>query len=406
MPPIDTESNSKKIIYSVYKFLKDLSRKSDLTADFFLNAQQVTAQACGISIRTVGRVCHEATTIPVDAQRTDVPCLKSLRRSYKRSKTLTELDDFGAERVRRIVYDFYNRGEYPTAASIFYTYRKISNYTGSISSMRRILKNLNFTFKKCKGGQKCLVEHTDIVALRFTFLKKMFTLRQNNDSRPVVYVTRYGFIKDSKLVFRLHTSNTADYHVQMDAKMYREWFLQLLINLEEPCIIVLDNISYHSTLDENYPKSSSKKSNVQKWVTNNDVSNSPLEMLTEPKIKVKNTMPNEMSNYLDQVALEKGHEVLRIPPNHCQYNPIKLIWTHVKNEVSKNSDTLNMADIERLTYEELFSVTMHDWKICVQQATSIQTEDYEKEIQRDIILKPIIQTILPDDNNLSENEDT
>jgi len=35
----DTHSQSKKIVYSVYLFLKQLSKKSDLTADFFKNAQ-------------------------------------------------------------------------------------------------------------------------------------------------------------------------------------------------------------------------------------------------------------------------------------------------------------------------------------------------------------------------------
>jgi len=41
----DTHSQSKKIIYSVYIFLKQLSEKSDLTADFFKSAQVITAQA-------------------------------------------------------------------------------------------------------------------------------------------------------------------------------------------------------------------------------------------------------------------------------------------------------------------------------------------------------------------------
>ncbi|KAL4119462.1 hypothetical protein QTP88_012269 [Uroleucon formosanum] len=30
-----------------------------------------------------------------------------------------------------------------------------------------------------------------------------------------------------------------------------------------------------------------------------------------------------------------GHEMVRLPPYHCQYNPIELIWAQVKSEVAK-----------------------------------------------------------------------
>jgi len=140
----------------------------------------------------------------------------------------------------------------------------------------------------------------------------MCTLRKNNDSRPVAYVdeglkvplgkggrlivchagcARCGFIEDSKLVFRSNTGNTTDYHNQMNAEVYKEWFLQLLNHLEEPSIIVMDNASYYSTLAENYPKSNSRKSDVQNWLKDKNIPCSNLETLAELKMKVKNIMP-------------------------------------------------------------------------------------------------------------------
>lgn len=244
------------------------------------------------------------------------------------------MDDFDGDLVRRIIHDFYDKGEYPTALSILNTFREKNNYTGSVGSIRRVLKNLNFSFKKCNDGRKFLMERLDIVSLRCTFLRKMFTLRKNNDSRPVVYVdetwvnqnhsrstiwqsnesteglkvpigkdcrlivchagcARYGFIKNSKLVFRSNAGNTTDYHNQMNAEVYKEWFLQLLNHLEEPSIIVMDNASYHSTFAENYLKCNSTKSDVQKWLKDKNIPYSNLETLAELKIKVKNTMPRE-----------------------------------------------------------------------------------------------------------------
>ena len=217
---------------------------------------------------------------------------------------------------------------------------------------------------------------------------------------------RYGFIKDSKLVFRSNTGNTTDYHNQMNAEVYKEWFLELLNHLEEPSIIVMDNASYHSTLAENYPKSNSRKSDVQKWLKDKNIPYSNLETLAELKMKVKNIMPREKSYLLDQLALERGHEVIRLPPYHCQYNAIELIWAQVKNEVAKKNNTFKMVDIERLTHEALDSVTVQDWEKCVRHAEAIQSQDYEKEVHRDAILEPIILTILPGDGDSSDDEDT
>ena len=56
---------------------------------------------------------------------------------------------------------------------------------------------------------------------------------------------------------------------------------------------------------------------------------------------------------LDEIALEKGHEVIRLPPYHCKYNPIELIWAQVKSEVAKKNNTFKMVDIERLTHDAL-----------------------------------------------------
>jgi transposase len=38
---------------------------------------------------------------------------------------------------------------------------------------------------------------------------------------------------------------------------------------------------------------------------------------------------------LDQVANERGHQVIRLPPYHCHFNPIELVWAQVKREVAK-----------------------------------------------------------------------
>lgn len=52
--------------------------------------------------------------------------------------------------------------------------------------MRSLLKNLKFAFKKCNDDRKCLMERNDIVALRWTFLRKICMLCEQRDTRPFV----------------------------------------------------------------------------------------------------------------------------------------------------------------------------------------------------------------------------
>lgn len=96
-------SHSKKIIYSVYLFLKQLSNKPDLTADFFKNAQVVTAEACGVGYLTVRRICAEGkNSVNLETPGVD-PTFVSPHKRYKRAKPVSVLDDFDSDVVRRTV---------------------------------------------------------------------------------------------------------------------------------------------------------------------------------------------------------------------------------------------------------------------------------------------------------------
>lgn len=94
-----------------------------------------------------------------------------------------------------------------------------------------------------------------------------------------------------------------------------------------------------------------------------------------------------------------GHEVLCLPPYHCQYNPIELIWAQVKSEVASKNVTFKISDVEKLVNEALDAVTVDNWKKCVSHCEKLQDEDFIKEDLRDEILEPIILTINPDEDS-------
>jgi len=440
-------SQTKKTIFNVYKFFKKLSNdKMNLeVANFFKQTQQMTADACEVSLRTVKRITSEASKSSCSESESE-PKFTSPRKTFKRVKYATHIDDFDVDIVRRTVHAFYDNREYPTTQKILSAYKEKTGYEGSRTSMWRILRSLNFKYKKCNDGRRFLMERNDIVAMRVKFLRKMCNLRQSNDTRPVVYLdetwvnqnhtrgqiwqndqnteglkvptgkgarllichagsSKFGFVNRSKLVLRCKPSAThPDYHTQMNSTIFKKWFIDMLNNLEEPCVIVMDNASYHSVLSVDYPKSNAIKSSVQQWLRENGVDFSPLQTLSELREIVKSLIPKEKKYELDEIALQMGHEVVRLPPYHCQYNPIELIWAQVKGEVAKNNTTFKFADVEKLLNDALDSVTVENWKKCTDHCHNLQEEDFIKEGLRDEILTPIIMTINPDESSDSESD--
>ena len=46
------------------------------------------------------------------------------------------------------------------------------------------------------------------------------------------------------------------------------------------------------------------------------------------------------------IAKKSGHEVLRLPPYHCELDAIELVWADIKNFVAKENTTRNLETVE------------------------------------------------------------
>lgn len=157
----------------------------------------------------------------------------------------------------------------------------------------------------------------------------------------------------------------------------------MLIKLEEPCIIVMDNASYHSVLSINYPKSNAIKADVQQWLREKgDLSS--LETLSVLCKRVKSLILREKVYERDEIALdEMDYKIVHLPPYHCQYNSTELIFAQVKGEIAKNNTTFKFGDVEKLLHNALDSVSVDDWKKCTDQWHKLQDDDFIKEGLKD-----------------------
>lgn len=442
----DVRSQSKKIVFSVYNNLKELvhSKPGATINEVFNKTQEMTASLCSLSLRTVQRICQEGNkNVPFTGE-----CSKELFKSPKKKiphkKWITGLDDFNKDVVRRSIQAFYDRGEYPSCSKVREILKENIGFTGSVKSTWRILKSIGFRYQKCNDGRKFLMERTDIVVARVKFLRKMHEVRQEN-LRPVIYLDEtwvnqnhsrkyiwqtstssgglkvpvgkgsriivchagsfeLGFIKGCDLIFQ--SKRTGDYHQDMNSDVFREWFINLLRSLDQGCIIVMDNASYHSSLKEKVPTTNTKKEEIVSWLKEKELPCNPTHTIRE-LLSVVNEHRNKYRRYeLDDIAAEMGHEVVRLPPYHCQYNPIELIWAQIKGEVATKNNTFKINDVKKLLEEAIKKVTVDDWQKCVRHAENLQEADFIKEGLRDENLQRMVVNLRDDDSSDENSTDS
>ncbi|KAF2891219.1 hypothetical protein ILUMI_14955 [Ignelater luminosus] len=51
---------------------------------------------------------------------------------------------------------------------------------------------------------------------------------------------------------------------------------------------------------------------------------------------VKNKIPKEKVYHLDEYDEQHGHCVLRLPPYHCHFNTIEMVWSETKRHYDAN----------------------------------------------------------------------
>ena len=65
---------------------------------------------------------------------------------------------------------------------------------------------------------------------------------------------------------------------------------------------------------------------------------------------------------IDQVTRAAGHTAVRLPPYHCDLNPIEMIWAQLKQYVAANNVTFKLPDVLRLAEEGFKTITVDKWR--------------------------------------------
>lgn len=352
---------------------------------------------------------------------------------------VSNLDSFDIVTIRNKINEFYIvRKQVPTLRSLWAELKECINFNGCRETLRRILLANGYAFKKNKNERSLLVERYDICAWRHRFLRNISSKRA--EGKQIIYLDetyihkaykpkkcwqgpstsgvienissgkRYiivhagsekGPIPNSLLVFS-SKSKMANYHHDMNATNFNKWLQEKLMpNLDEPSVIVMDNASYHSIIINKPPTSQSRKSNIKEWLTLNRISFEECHTKAELLCFVKKNTPEPIYE-ADELLSLNGHEVLRLPPYHCDLNAIELIWSMAKRKVASKNVNLTSDEFENLIKTSFESITADDWKTMTDHV--IQLEDKYKE--RDRIVENNLEAFIINAVNSSDSSDS
>lgn len=98
-------------------------------------------------------------------------------------------------------------------------------------------------------------------------------------------------------------------------------------------------------------------------------------------------------HHIDTLAATHGHEVLHVPPYHCEFNPIELFWSQVKGYIAKRNTCFTLAEVEKLLPEALASVSQENWQNCCAHVEQVEAGAWERDMIVDSETEPLVFSI-------------
>ena len=155
-----------------------------------------------------------------------------------------------------------------------------------------------------------------------------------------------------------------DYHDNINGESYEKYFENVCELLKPNSVIIIDNASYHSRNTDDLPVSKWKKSQFQDWLKVHKIPFRSDALRTELWMLCKIHRATNTSKVVDNIAKRYGHEVLRLPPYHCDLNAIELIWADEKNFVARENKEMTLESVEKLFRKRRAGITAEMCKKC------------------------------------------
>src|SRR5258705_6902286 len=138
----------------------------------------------------------------------------------------------------------------------------------------------------------------------------------------------------------------------------------LVPNLTQKSVVVIDNAPYHNKQENKTPSCNSRKVDIMQWLQEKKNCCSDSMRKVELLELVKLHKLREKSFTIDRIIRSAGHEVIRLPPYHCDLNAIEFVWAQVKHFIRDQNVTGNasLTKLRQLCEGSLRSISPEKWE--------------------------------------------
>lgn len=108
---------------------------------------------------------------------------------------------------------------------------------------------------------------------------------------------------------------------------------------------------------------------------------------------------------VEKLAEKYNVKVLRLPPYHCELNPIEMVWSQVKRYVASKNSSFKSEDVRKLIHDAYLDVTAENWANYVSHVQKVENSMWEIDRIMDDI-EPIIFNVNNDSDSYSSGGET
>jgi len=348
-------------------------------------------------------------------------------------------DEFQRNLIRRYVHSIWLKREIPSRDKIYQLVSKDESLPKiSRTSLYRVLKDMGFEYIR-RSKNSAMTEKTEIVLWRRRFLRDLKKYRE--EGRHIYYVdetsinfgectikseqdqtttavnssekekrlivlnigSEDGFVPEALLSFQ-SKKNAKDFQVEIKGEIFNRWMECVLPGLKEKSVIIMDNAPYHSLKIDKAPTFMTEKADIIKWLEDKNEIVDTHMVIPELLEIVKRVRPHHEKYAIDEIAKRYDCIILRIPPNHCELNPIELAWASIKNYVRMNNTTNKLADVEQLLIEGIERVKPNMWKDFIKQTEAEEGKFWKIDFIIDDLLSAQVDTATTTIGDTSSDE--
>jgi len=355
--------------------------------------------------------------------------------------------------LQRLIWKYYSEKKYFTLNDLLTDAQENWEFKGGRTTLFKILKSMGYKYQFV-NGRKILCEQKHVVASKITFLRKFIQLQKSPENFTFVYLDETWIYQNGSQVRRwvhereiksnpskikpegkrftiLHAgcnlgflegcdllldskNNDRDYHKTMTGDLFQKWVADQLIpalaKVGGKCVVVMDNAPYHSVQVDKPPTFSSTKSKMLEWLISHHVDVQGRNTKKQLWEVIKPLRTDKKRYVTDELLNENGFEVLRLPPYHCQYNPIEMAWGFCKQYYNKHIDSQPSSKdkVANLWRDALSKCTPDMWQNFCKHCEKLISADWTKHMGHLSVenIPPFIISLEESDSELATDSDS